>query len=169
MADLAAPDDADDAAVGVGEGGEQQEDEDQQRAKDEQAWRAKMWNDGGSTASDRIALHAQAMEQRAAGMTAMSNALIRRGAAGVVIVADSIADSGASPEDDALRRERESALRAALIDLPIVYREAVILCDMEGMSYEETAAALDVSLGTVKSRLNRARNAFAEIIEPGLG
>jgi RNA polymerase sigma-70 factor, ECF subfamily len=75
-----------------------------------------------------------------------------------MLVADSIADRSASPEDNALRRERESALRAELINLPVVYREAVILCDVEGMSYDETAAALDVSVGTVKSRISRGRH-----------
>lgn len=74
-----------------------------------------------------------------------------------MLVADSIADSGASPEDNALRREREAALRSALLDLPIAFREAVILCDVEGLSYEETSAALGIGLGTVKSRISRGR------------
>lgn len=72
-------------------------------------------------------------------------------------VSETIADSGISPEDEVLRRERESALRLALLDLPVVFREAVILCDIEGLSYEETALALDVGLGTVKSRISRGR------------
>jgi RNA polymerase sigma-70 factor (ECF subfamily) len=72
-------------------------------------------------------------------------------------VSETIAQTGASPEDEVLRRERESALRMALLDLPIVFREAVILCDIEGLSYEETATALDVGVGTVKSRISRGR------------
>ena len=72
-------------------------------------------------------------------------------------VSDTIADRGLSPEDEALRRERESALRMALIELPTVFREAVVLCDIEGLSYEETAVALDVGIGTVKSRISRGR------------
>lgn len=72
-------------------------------------------------------------------------------------VSETIADTGQSPEDDVLRREREAALRMALLDLPLVFREAVILCDIEGLSYEETARALDVGLGTVKSRISRGR------------
>ncbi len=74
-----------------------------------------------------------------------------------MLVSDAIPDRGLNPEDEVLRREREAALRAALMDLPIVFREAVILCDIEGLSYEETAAALHVSLGTVKSRISRGR------------
>jgi RNA polymerase sigma-70 factor (ECF subfamily) len=74
-----------------------------------------------------------------------------------MMVSETIADLGLSPEDEVLRRERESALRTALLDLPLVFREAVILCDIEGLSYEETAKALDVGLGTVKSRISRGR------------
>lgn len=74
-----------------------------------------------------------------------------------ILVSETIADPGTSPEDDVLSRERESALRMALLDLPVVFREAVVLCDIEGLSYEETAAALNVGLGTVKSRISRGR------------
>ena len=72
-------------------------------------------------------------------------------------VSETIADISISPEDEVLRREREAAIRLALLDLPLVFREAVILCDIEGLSYEETALALDVGLGTVKSRISRGR------------
>jgi RNA polymerase sigma-70 factor (ECF subfamily) len=72
-------------------------------------------------------------------------------------VSDTIAETSAGPEETALRREREYALKAALLDVPEIYREAVILCDIEGLSYEETATALSVSLGTVKSRISRGR------------
>jgi RNA polymerase sigma-70 factor (ECF subfamily) len=72
-------------------------------------------------------------------------------------VSDSIADESRSPEDNTLAAEREYALKAALLDLPEVYREAIILCDVEGLSYEETSVSLGVSLGTVKSRISRGR------------
>ncbi len=74
-----------------------------------------------------------------------------------VLVSETIPDPGTSPEDDVLGRERESALRTALIDLPEAFREAVILCDIEGLTYEETATAINVGLGTVKSRISRGR------------
>jgi len=72
-------------------------------------------------------------------------------------ISDTLADRSASPEDATLTREREYAIKAALADIQDVYREAIVLCDIEGLSYEETAAALDVSLGTVKSRISRGR------------
>lgn len=74
-----------------------------------------------------------------------------------VSVADTIADRSISPEDAALVREREYALQVALLDIADVYREAIVLCDIEGLSYEETAAALNVGIGTVKSRISRGR------------
>lgn len=72
-------------------------------------------------------------------------------------LSDVIADRGSSPEDEVLSRERRAALNAALLDLPIAFREAVILVDIEGLSYEETAIALDIGIGTVKSRISRGR------------
>ena len=72
-------------------------------------------------------------------------------------LSDMLADRSISPEEEALSHEREYALKAALLDLPKVYREAIILCDIEGSSYEETAAALGIGIGTVKSRISRGR------------
>ena len=70
---------------------------------------------------------------------------------------ETLADRSDSPEEAALAREREYALQAALLELPEIYREAVVLCDVDGMSYEETATALGVGLGTVRSRISRGR------------
>jgi RNA polymerase sigma-70 factor (ECF subfamily) len=61
------------------------------------------------------------------------------------------------PERDTLAHERERALDSALQTLARPYREAVVLRDVEGLSYEEVAAALEISVGTVKSRLSRGR------------
>ncbi len=72
-------------------------------------------------------------------------------------LSDTLADRSISPEEAALSSEREYALKAALLELPEVYREAIVLCDIEGMSYEETAAALGIGIGTVKSRISRGR------------
>jgi RNA polymerase sigma-70 factor (ECF subfamily) len=65
--------------------------------------------------------------------------------------------SAANPETETLRREREKALRRALTELPENFREAVILRDIEGFTYEEIAVALDANVGTVKSRIARGR------------
>jgi RNA polymerase sigma-70 factor, ECF subfamily len=61
------------------------------------------------------------------------------------------------PEQQTLARERERALGRALQTLGRPFREAVILRDVEGLSYEEIAATLEISIGTVKSRLSRGR------------
>lgn len=65
--------------------------------------------------------------------------------------------SAANPETETLRREREKALRQALLELPENFREAVILRDIEGFTYEEIAVALEANVGTVKSRIARGR------------
>ncbi len=62
-----------------------------------------------------------------------------------------------NPEQEALRRERQKILTDALERLPDIFREAVVLCDIEGFSYEEIAETLDINLGTVKSRISRGR------------
>jgi RNA polymerase sigma-70 factor (ECF subfamily) len=61
------------------------------------------------------------------------------------------------PEQETLAHERESQLREALLGLRQSYREAVILRDVEGFSYEEIADTLEISIGTVKSRISRGR------------
>ena len=72
------------------------------------------------------------------------------------------------PEQDALASERERALRKALSTLRRVYREAVILRDIEGFAYEEIATTLDISVGTVKSRLARGRQELRRKLEGSL-
>ena len=72
------------------------------------------------------------------------------------------------PEQDTLARERERALREALGSLRRVYRETVILRDIEGFAYEEIALALDISVGTVKSRLARGRQELKRKLEGSL-
>jgi RNA polymerase sigma-70 factor (ECF subfamily) len=72
------------------------------------------------------------------------------------------------PEQDTLANERERALKKALGTLKRVYREAVILRDIEGFAYEEIATALDISVGTVKSRLARGRQELRRKLEGSL-
>lgn len=70
---------------------------------------------------------------------------------------DILADNSSNPEEDALRREREAILQNALRELPTIYREPVVLFDIEGLSYDEICRALDLNPGTLKSRLARGR------------
>jgi RNA polymerase sigma-70 factor (ECF subfamily) len=70
-----------------------------------------------------------------------------------------------NPETQTLAHEREQALRSALRNLGRSYRETVILRDIEGFSYEEVAAALEISVGTVKSRLSRGREELRRKLE----
>ena len=71
----------------------------------------------------------------------------------------------AGPEDlldDLTRRETVEHVRRAVLSLPAVYREAVVLCDLQDTSYEEAALVLDCPIGTVRSRLNRGRSMLAQ-------
>ena len=72
------------------------------------------------------------------------------------------------PEQDTLANERERALKKALSSLRRVYREAVVLRDIEGFAYEEIAATLGISVGTVKSRLARGRQELRRKLEGSL-
>jgi len=54
-------------------------------------------------------------------------------------------------------RERREQVRAAVMDLPSEFREAIVLCELEEMSYDEAARALDCPVGTIRSRLHRGR------------
>lgn len=66
------------------------------------------------------------------------------------------------PLHDLTRRETIEAVRQAVLALPTRYREVVVLCDLHEMSYIEAATALDCAVGTVRSRLHRARSLLAE-------
>jgi RNA polymerase sigma factor (sigma-70 family) len=62
-------------------------------------------------------------------------------------------------------RHLDHDIAAALADLPPEYRAAVVLCDIEGLTYEEIAAALGVKLGTVRSRIHRGRAQLRAALE----
>jgi RNA polymerase sigma-70 factor (ECF subfamily) len=62
-----------------------------------------------------------------------------------------------TPELILMRSQNEQALFAALESLPVNYRQIILLCEVEEMSYREIAQMLEVPLGTVMSRLSRAR------------
>ena len=63
---------------------------------------------------------------------------------------------------DLTRRETVEQVRRAVLSLPTAYREAIVLCDLEDLSYQDAALALDCPVGTVRSRLNRGRAMLAQ-------
>ncbi|MGE5346780.1 MAG: RNA polymerase sigma factor [Acidithiobacillales bacterium] len=75
---------------------------------------------------------------------------------------DGLADTGLSPEENAARAEERRRLRKAVLTLPEEFRLAVVLRDLEGLSYEDVAAVLGVPIGTVRSRLARGRALLVE-------
>lgn len=70
-------------------------------------------------------------------------------------------DPALGPEATALQRERSAALGTAIAALPMEFRQALVLRDISELSYEEVAEVLSVPLGTVKSRISRARTLLA--------
>ena len=84
------------------------------------------------------------------------------------VIAQLSSGNSGNPEHGALAHERERALRKALTGLRPVYREAVVLRDIEGFAYEEIAIALGISVGTVKSRLARGRQELRRKLEGSL-
>jgi RNA polymerase sigma-70 factor (ECF subfamily) len=77
-------------------------------------------------------------------------------------------DSSMRPDDLYRKRHIRSLVEQTVAQLPEHHRQVFILRELEGRSYEEIADITHCNLGTVKSRLNRARSSFAEIIEPAL-
>lgn len=77
-------------------------------------------------------------------------------------------DSSMRPDDLYRKRHLRELVESSVAQLPEHHREVFVLRELEGKSYEEIAEITDTNLGTVKSRLNRARSSFAEIIAPTL-
>lgn len=75
---------------------------------------------------------------------------------------ETIPDSGRSPFDEAVDREQHLIIQAALERVNPIFREAVVLRDITDLPYEEIAEILGVSLGTVKSRILRGREALRQ-------
>ncbi len=93
----------------------------------------------------------------------------------VVSLNPGVADDGPAPDppspqdgplDQAVRSERVSFVRCCIAKLPEELREVIVLRDLEGLSYKELARSLSLPLGTVKSRLFRARRALRARIVP---
>lgn len=78
--------------------------------------------------------------------------------------ASELPDEQPDPGEILLRAEMVEHLQASILQLPFDQRATLILADVQGLSYEEVAEATGVSLGTVKSRLSRARMRLRDIL-----
>jgi len=74
-------------------------------------------------------------------------------------------DNNKQPEQEAENNILQNQIEQALLEIPIDFRITVILSDIEGFSYEDISEITKVSLGTVKSRINRGRKFLKEILE----
>ena len=81
---------------------------------------------------------------------------------------DMPADLAALDSDERLLADqRVERLHAAIARLPVEYREALVLCELQELTYAETAAVLDCPIGTVRSRLHRGRVLLAAMLDEG--
>jgi len=79
---------------------------------------------------------------------------------------DQVSTRQAGPLDDLSRTEMIESVRKSVLALPERYREAVVLCDLQELSYAEAAAILGCAVGTVRSRLHRGRALLIEKLRP---
>jgi RNA polymerase sigma-70 factor (ECF subfamily) len=79
---------------------------------------------------------------------------------------DNVAEPAAAdtPESVLLARAQQHTIQNALEELPVRFREIILLCDLEEMSYQEIGETLGIPVGTVMSRLSRARKAMRELL-----
>jgi RNA polymerase sigma-70 factor, ECF subfamily len=75
----------------------------------------------------------------------------------------------ATPETLLINQANRAMLQRALEELPVHFREILLLCEVEEMSYQEMAEALGIPAGTVMSRLSRARKALRDLLRQKLG
>lgn len=78
-------------------------------------------------------------------------------------------DPRRGPEERALAHDAERRVASALAALPRRYAEAVVLCDLEGLPYQEIAEVLGVRIGTVRSRIARGRERLRRVLEKAEG
>jgi RNA polymerase sigma factor (sigma-70 family) len=78
-------------------------------------------------------------------------------------------NAGPTPEDNLIRLDNQAALHIALEQLPPQLREVLLLCDVEEIKYKDIALILDVPIGTVMSRVSRARSTLRQLLQPQFG
>jgi len=79
--------------------------------------------------------------------------------------ADALPGQAEGPDSGAARSETARLVREAIDELPVRYREVLALRELEGLSYDEVATVLGISIGTVESRLHRARSRLKRKLE----
>jgi RNA polymerase sigma-70 factor (ECF subfamily) len=77
---------------------------------------------------------------------------------------EAIAKPWETPEAALLAHADQQMLQSALESLPVQFREVIVLCDVEEMSYQEIAEIVGIPIGTVMSRLSRARKSMRELL-----
>ena len=80
-----------------------------------------------------------------------------------------MADAKPTPEDHLIRFDNQAAIHAALEQLQPPLREVLLLCDVEELKYKDIALILDVPIGTVMSRISRARRTLRQLLQPKFG
>ena len=103
-------------------------------------------------------------KSRLRGVTSLDNLLEVAGDAGAYL-----ADKEPGPDQQTHRHKVEETVMAAIQQLPPKYREVILLRDIQQLTYEEIEQVLNIPGGTVRSRINRARSALKQILEPVLG
>ncbi len=77
-----------------------------------------------------------------------------------------LTDKTADTEEIILRKERQKILMDAIESLPPEHRKIIVLRDLQELSYQEIAEIIDANIGTVKSKISRARGALKKILQP---
>jgi RNA polymerase sigma-70 factor (ECF subfamily) len=77
-----------------------------------------------------------------------------------------IPDTGILPDEKILNKEISEVIRQAMLRLPEQFRTAIVLREVEGLSYDEIAVITQTEMGTVKSRIARARTKLQELLKP---
>lgn len=84
-------------------------------------------------------------------------------------LSETLEAGGRSPEEALLLEEERAQIERSLLKLPVQQRVAIVMRDIEGLSYEEIAESMQVSLGTVKSRIARGREELKRRLNGALG
>ena len=128
-----------------------------------EGWRGEALKPWLLTIVRHVALRMIAARRRTGNVIPLEAAREPDGAPGLSV---EIADPGPLADEMLVAAAERQALRAALADLPAIYREMIVLRDIEGLSYREIAAVTETAIGTVMSRLARGRQELRRQLAP---